>query len=50
MSDSAPSTWQELYERVLTETDEDRLVALLTDTDGAIFSRRQELADSMGTV
>ena len=47
MSDAAQtSTWQELYERALTETDDDKLIELIHATEGAMFRRWQETANS----
>ena len=42
MSDSySPSSWQEPYQRALTETDEKKLTELIHATEGAMFLRWQ---------
>ncbi|MGA7625915.1 MAG: hypothetical protein WB630_09890 [Candidatus Acidiferrales bacterium] len=47
MSDSySPSSWQEPYQRALTETDEKKLTELIHATEGAMFLRWLELANS----
>lgn len=40
------SSWQKPYLSALTETDEKRLVELVHATEGAMFRRWQELANS----
>ncbi|MGA7918321.1 MAG: hypothetical protein WCA38_01535 [Candidatus Acidiferrales bacterium] len=47
MPDSySPSSWQEPYQRVLGETDTNRLIELIHATEAAMFRRWQELAGS----
>ncbi|MGA7622065.1 MAG: hypothetical protein WB630_01640 [Candidatus Acidiferrales bacterium] len=47
MPDSySASSWKEFYSRALIETDADKLIELIHATEGAMFRRWQELADS----
>ena len=46
MQDLRSVSWKEIFQQALNESDREKPHRLVREAEGAIFTRRQELADS----